>query len=94
MMKKKGLKASSKYDAKVFDTKLVDRALTLLLEYQKIHQFAIVKCQARPLLKRSSELQEMIMAKGLAPDTIPQIINNEPPSTDKNIMYQQYSLEG
>ncbi len=37
MMKKKGLKAGSKHDAKVFDTKLVDRALTLLLEYQKNH---------------------------------------------------------
>jgi hypothetical protein len=37
MMKKKGLKTSNKLDAKMFDTKLVDRGLTLLLEYQKTH---------------------------------------------------------
>lgn len=42
-MKKKGLKASSKLDSKMFDTKLVDRGLALLLEYQKTHLFAMIK---------------------------------------------------
>ena len=59
-------------DSKAFDQKLVDRALSLLLDYQNVHQFAIVKCQARPYMKRSADLQEEIMTKGIHPDAIPQ----------------------
>jgi hypothetical protein len=35
---------SQNMDTKVFDQKLVDRALTLLLDYQQTYQFSIVKC--------------------------------------------------
>ena len=38
---KKGLTGT---DSKAFDQKLVDRALHLLLDYQSIYQFSIVKC--------------------------------------------------
>lgn len=44
MMMKRGQKTGQKLDSKAFDTKLIDRALTLLLEYQKTYQFAIIKC--------------------------------------------------
>ena len=62
---------SQNMDTKVFDQKLVDRALTLLLDYQQIYQFAIVKCQARPLMKKSADIQEEVMTKGIHPDAIP-----------------------
>lgn len=64
-------------DAKAFEQKLVDRALHLLLDFQNTHQFAIVKCTARPFMKRSADLQEEIMTKGIHPDAVPKVINNE-----------------
>lgn len=50
----------------------MDRALHLLLDYQAIYQFAIVKCQARPQMKRSVDIQEDIMSKGIEPIAEPQ----------------------
>ena len=64
-------KKSSATDAKAFDQKLVDRALHLLLDFQSVHQFSIVKCQARPQMKRSVDIQEDIMSKGLDPAAEP-----------------------
>lgn len=52
-------------DPKNFDFKLVDRALSLLGEYQKLYQFAIVKCHARPFMKKAAEIQEQVMMMGL-----------------------------
>lgn len=41
---KRGAKTGSKVDYNYFDNKLIDRAITLLNEYQKIYQFAFVQC--------------------------------------------------
>ena len=71
-------------DTKVFDQKLVDRALTLLLDYQQTYQFAIVKCQARPSMKKSADIQEEVMTKGIHPDAIPQSYGNEIHHQDPN----------
>ena len=37
-------KRGGNMDAKAFDQKLIDRALSLLLDYQSVYQFSIVKC--------------------------------------------------
>mmetsp|Transcript_31378 Transcript_31378/g.47989 ORF Transcript_31378/g.47989 Transcript_31378/m.47989 type:complete len:121 (+) Transcript_31378:228-590(+) len=71
------MKRTSALDPKAFDQKLVDRALSLLLDYQNIYQFSIVKCQARPFMKRSADLQEEVMAKGIHPDEVPEILNTQ-----------------
>lgn len=58
-------------DPKHFDFKLVDRALNLLSEFQKLYQFVIVRCTARPFMKKAAEIQEQVMAMGIGQDTIP-----------------------
>ena len=47
---------ASRLDAKSFDQKLVDRAFGAIFELQKIYQFAIVKCQARPFMRKAADL--------------------------------------
>jgi hypothetical protein len=64
-------------DSRAFDQKLVDRALHLLLEYQKDYSFAIVRCTARPFMKRAADLQEEVMTKGIHPDSIPQFVGSD-----------------
>lgn len=44
VQRKQNKAGAGKHDAKAFDQKLVDRALALLVEYQKMYQFAVVKC--------------------------------------------------
>lgn len=75
MMKKAGPKGGAKLDAKYFDQKLIERALTLLIDYQKTYNLAIIKCMARPHMKRSADLLEEVMSKGITPDTIPKPID-------------------
>ncbi len=41
---KRGGKLSSKNDYQYFDTKLIERAISLLNDYKKIYQFAVVNC--------------------------------------------------
>jgi hypothetical protein len=36
-----------------------------------------VKCQARPHMKRSADIQEEVMQKGIHPDTIPSKVQSE-----------------
>ena len=74
MMKKTGPKGGQKLDAKYFDQKLIDRALSLLLEYQNSYNLVIIKCMARPHMKRSADLLEEVMSKGITPETIPKAI--------------------
>ena len=62
---------ASRLDAKSFDQKLVDRAFGAIFELQKIYQFAIVKCQARPFMRKAADLQEEVMLKGLDSNAIP-----------------------
>lgn len=62
---KRGAKSGSKIDYNYFDSKLIDRAITLLHEYKKIYQFAVVNCLARPNLKRTADLLEQVMTRGL-----------------------------
>jgi len=45
--------------------------MSLLFDLQKNYQFAIVKCQARPFLKKAADLQEEVMSKGLNTEAIP-----------------------
>ena len=56
MLKKRGVKQSQRMDPKVFEQSLVDRAMGLLLDYQKSYQFAIIRCTAKPLYKKAAEL--------------------------------------
>lgn len=76
-MKKAGPKGGSKLDAKYFDQKLIERALSLLIDYQKSYNIAIIKCMARPHMKKSADLLEEVMSKGIAPDAIPKKIEVE-----------------
>lgn len=43
-IQRKGKAGAQKFDPKSFDTKLVERSLELINEYQKMYQFSIVKC--------------------------------------------------
>ena len=61
----------ARLDAKTFEQKLLDRAFWQISELQKIYQFAVVKCQARPFMRKAADLQEDVMMKGLQPNTIP-----------------------
>lgn len=72
-IKQRGQKTSmaGKYDAKAFDQKLIDRALHLVLDYQKLYQFAVIKCQARPFMRKAADLQEEVMNSGLDPTKEP-----------------------
>jgi hypothetical protein len=45
--------------------------MTLLTEFQRTYQFAIVKCHARPFMKKAAEIQEEIMAKGIQAEQVP-----------------------
>jgi len=43
----------------------VDTALAVINELQKVYQFAIVKTQARPFMRKAAYLQEEVMNKGI-----------------------------
>lgn len=64
---------------KVFDQKLVERALALLVEYQKSYNFAMIKCQARPFMRKAADLQEEVISKGLTSEAIPKQFNIQQP---------------
>lgn len=92
---------TQKFDPKSFDSKLVERSLELIEEYRKTYQFAIVKCQAKPFLRKAAELQQNVMMKGLKPDQVPtaynpQLYNQGDDSMSNSQLpgYGQISLEG
>ena len=58
-------------DTKVFDQSLVEMGLGVISELQKVYQFAIVKTQARPFLRKAAELQEQVMNRGIDPNAVP-----------------------
>lgn len=62
---------ASRTDAKIFDQKLVDRALGVISELQTTYNFAIVKTQARPFMRRAADLQEEVMNRGLDVNQLP-----------------------
>lgn len=83
---------SSRTDAKVFDQNLVDLALGVINELQKIYQFAIVKTQARPFMRRAAELQEEVMNKGIDAGAIPKTFM--PMQVDNEAMMNSSHLPG
>ena len=90
---------ASRLDAKSFDQKLVDRAFGAIFELQKIYQFAIVKCQARPFMRKAADLQEEVMLKGLDSNAVPRSyqpqvnFNSEDASNSQLAGYGQLVLE-
>eukprot|EP00347_Sterkiella_histriomuscorum_P009559 403340741 len=74
---KRGAKSGSKLDYNQFDNKLIDRAIILLNEYQKIYQFAFVSCLAKPNLRKTSDMLEQVMTRGLLPEQAPKLIQKE-----------------
>lgn len=51
-----------------FDSKLIERAIGLLSDYKKIYQFAVINCMAKPNLKKTADLLEQVMTRGLQPE--------------------------
>ena len=47
---------ANRNDPKVFDQSLVDTGLAVINELQKTYQFAIVKTQARPFMRKAADL--------------------------------------
>lgn len=71
----------TRFDVKAFDQKLVERALSLLVDFQKSYNFAMIKCQARPFMRKAADLQEEVISKGLPSETVPkQFTYQQPPS--------------
>jgi predicted aminopeptidase len=64
--------------------------MSLLSDYQKIYQFAIVRCQARPFMKKAADMQEEVMQRGLGVDVVPRQVANP---TDLSLLNQSV-LEG
>lgn len=94
---------TARFDVKVFDQKLVERSLSLLVDFQKLFNFAMVKCQARPFMRRAADLQEEVISKGLSAEATPkQFTSSMPaPGTSEGEMsnsqlpgYGQLVLEG
>ena len=68
---KRGGKIGSRLDFNYFDSKLIERAIALLQDYKKIYQFAVINCIAKPNLRKTADLLEQVMTRGLQPDQIP-----------------------
>ena len=62
---KRGGKIGSRMDYNHFDSKLIERAITLLQDYKKIYQFSVINCMAKPNLKKTADLLEQVMTRGL-----------------------------
>ena len=58
----------TKVDFNYFDSRLIERAIGLLGDFKKIYQFAVVNCMAKPNLKKTADLLEQVMTRGLGPE--------------------------
>ena len=80
----------------------MERALSLLVDFQKSYNFAMIKCQARPFMRRAADLQEEVISKGLGAEAVPKQFQSSmqpPPSSDGEANsqlpgYGQLVLEG
>ncbi len=68
----------TKIDFNYFDSRLIERAIGLLGDYKKIYQYAVVNCMAKPNLKKTADLLEQVMTRGLGPEQLAKQLPTQP----------------